>query len=1541
MNERAKGEGGSRPEKLGNRYEGLWVARQLLRVVAEELRSIRVEAIGDDERGVDLWTTAKDGSRNAEQCKRDNSRKGLWTLSDLNQREILQDAKLQLERDPSYSYTLVSGVDAPDLRIIADRSRRAGSDVLGFVKELLGDAISQKQFKSLCRYWALDSSKEVDQAVAFDLLRRLHVHPWPASYEGRRDVEMAARLQASGDPRIVIEMLTAFAEDRFNEELDAPAIRSHLRSLKIELRDLAYDDRIAPRIEQLRNEFEVAGRDLLVGGSLIPRPETETVLNALKAGKSPHLIILRGTQGDGKSGVSLELTTRLAQAGTPVLPVRLDIRDPGSSAAEFGRNCGLPESLPLCLAAIAAGNSGVLLIDQLDAVRWTSAHSGAAWEAVSETLEQARRNGINVVLVCRDFDLNEDTRFKKLSELPGTAIVTVGPLPESTIDNLIRERGGNARTMSPRLRKLLRSVQRLKMWVAIERSNADFQTASDLMRAYWRHIRKEVEDNQFTVAAFDSLIRDLLEATRATGNLAASARILDRHGKLAEFLKSLGVISVEGTRVRFGHQSYLDYLVAESVADRVLKRETTLAAWIKTQQTQSLLHREQIRQSLAIIRDDSPAVFAREIESILADQSIRFHLKQVALQALGAIDEVTQDDLSLAQRLHADSKWKPHIEELVWFRHSAWINALADSGWIGAMLASANMDERGRALWLLRAVVDEAPATIAKELRKYINAPEDWPKYVAGVVQFARDPAPIELSGILFYLVKKGALLMHTHSFAALAETHPHRYLKLFAANILNWAREQEGNGPHRRPREECPSEFSAEVVEDMHRIAGVSPARVWDTVMPVLIRAAQIRNPDPTGFLTTTEDRVLVNQEVPRSNNPRTGLADLLWICVEKLSESNPREFWRRWDEAIASKDPSIRRFLVASLEFVHSSQAFAAIDRLLSDPSCFDAGLLTQEHPWTPAKNVIRKWAQSLDAGSYEKLDTCLTQMKPSDGDIFSAKRRAKEYLAEKENVAKTGLYPNSIGYSQLALLDALPMERRSNGARAVYGVLLRKFGYVPTDRYERSSTRPEPPTVPNELIASASDERWIAWIRAEYDLDGGTNKRVRSYWTPRFSVSSQLSAQTRLHPDRFAGVAGKLPMPGAKASFSTILRALSDANPPQGAPPTWKPVSPQAIDDLVRNVGSFTDADDAKTICWMIEKRPRETWGPLTVSELCRLAVEHEDPNANEDKSSEKPADRELAFETINRTRAVAIRAIGDLLFHREELLSSVKPAYLSAAADPAPSVRAAVIHAALPLLNFERDFAVDLVTSACTNTDDSVLGSEDLNLFLAYALHTHAAKLRPLLERMLASAHAPAAESAAGRITGIWLQKGLLADLASACQNGSIPERQGAAEVFSTWIVDSKFTAECSRLLPAYFSDNNVAVRRAAAAVFRDRATLTLAEMPAIANTFVESPAFLDEPGRLLFDLDQYPGSLIPYVDVADRACQAFATSLADASRDIRTSIAGDADHLAKVLLKLYDQAEGRDDVRARCLNMWDRLLEARVGMAHEMSVALDT
>jgi len=63
-------EPGGIADKLGNRYEGRWVAKQFLRLLNEEIQSVTIELIGPNEQGVDLLIVKKMASSNYNNAKR-------------------------------------------------------------------------------------------------------------------------------------------------------------------------------------------------------------------------------------------------------------------------------------------------------------------------------------------------------------------------------------------------------------------------------------------------------------------------------------------------------------------------------------------------------------------------------------------------------------------------------------------------------------------------------------------------------------------------------------------------------------------------------------------------------------------------------------------------------------------------------------------------------------------------------------------------------------------------------------------------------------------------------------------------------------------------------------------------------------------------------------------------------------------------------------------------------------------------------------------------------------------------------------------------------------------------------------------------------------------------------------------------------------------------------------------------------------------------------------------------------------------------------
>ena len=331
-------EPGGYANKLGNRYEGRWVARQMLLLLSEQLASITVESVGEDEVGVDIWITRHDGKREAQQCKAENGTKSQWTLDDLARRGVLTNLKMQLQRDSSFRFAFVSSTPANQLRDLS----RSASDSAGKAQTFYDHQIQagsndrKHAFSNFCRLIGLSVNKSRDRELAFDLLSRSDFHLFSDDREQQEDLRWMAKQSVIGDSNAVISLLASFAEENLRKTILAVDVRTHLKKSGFEPRALFADERIEPTLEKLREEFDESIRPHLAGGVLIPRRELEQLKKILSSDKHVDAIVLHGAAGRGKSGILFQFCRYLTDCGIPYLAVRLDRKPPKDNPIAFG-----------------------------------------------------------------------------------------------------------------------------------------------------------------------------------------------------------------------------------------------------------------------------------------------------------------------------------------------------------------------------------------------------------------------------------------------------------------------------------------------------------------------------------------------------------------------------------------------------------------------------------------------------------------------------------------------------------------------------------------------------------------------------------------------------------------------------------------------------------------------------------------------------------------------------------------------------------------------------------------------------------------------------------------------------------------------------------------------------------------------------------------------------------------------------------------------------------------------------------------------------
>lgn len=265
-------EKGGRADKLGNRYEFNWIVLKFIDIVAEKIIAIKIEAIGDEELGVDVWLKHKNGLTEAQQCKGRNASKEYWTLSDIYQKGIIENWKKHLERDNSNIVSLVSPLPFKNFSDLIYRARTNDSDMAFIKNQVNGSPEIKKIFDSYVKYLGLSIENDLQQVVKFLSRTEIRQEPYPEDEEYILD---KINQYFIGDAlEIKSKLINLITQGSiYGKWISFFDLNSFFVNEKIELRKLIKDNRILPRIETLNSDYRRSFNPLKKG--LIIRSQLE------------------------------------------------------------------------------------------------------------------------------------------------------------------------------------------------------------------------------------------------------------------------------------------------------------------------------------------------------------------------------------------------------------------------------------------------------------------------------------------------------------------------------------------------------------------------------------------------------------------------------------------------------------------------------------------------------------------------------------------------------------------------------------------------------------------------------------------------------------------------------------------------------------------------------------------------------------------------------------------------------------------------------------------------------------------------------------------------------------------------------------------------------------------------------------------------------------------------------------------------------------------------------------------------------------------
>ena len=321
-----------------------------------------------------------------------------------------------------------------------------------------------------------------------------------------------------------------------------------------------------------------------------------------------------------------------------------------------------------------------LVIDQFDTISLMSGRLPNSYDAVADLIDEAMALNIRVIVACRLFDFENDHRIRKINDEWKAQHVTVSDLSDDAVANAVTEMRGDIARLTEKQRELLRLPLHLVLFKEIiDQPDAySFATPISLFNAFWERKRKFCKKDHSELRFNDTL--ELIAKTMSNKQvLSIAKRELDRNDyiKDAEILASENLLVIDNRRVSFFHEAFFDYVFAR----QWLSDEQNLVEFLCSQE-QGLFRRAQVRQILEmLLAEEDFERFREEIEELLLEKKIRFHIEEIAIIIFGGIRSPNDEDFDLVLRIKDDN---PKLGQRLWLKLTGfnWFRLFYDKGLI-------------------------------------------------------------------------------------------------------------------------------------------------------------------------------------------------------------------------------------------------------------------------------------------------------------------------------------------------------------------------------------------------------------------------------------------------------------------------------------------------------------------------------------------------------------------------------------------------------------------------------------------------------------------------------------------------------------------------------------------------------------------------------------------------------------------------------------------------------------------------------------------
>ncbi len=1485
---------GGPADKLGNRYEKWWTVSEFVRMLHGDTEAIRIEPPGVEK--AEFVVTV--GSRQERHQAKRSHPNGKWSLAALGADGLLQAIGEQLAGNDD-RFVFVSGSDARELSELCEAVNNAESTE-EFKQEFLAAEGRKKRFEKLLDYWKCDLTTAVER------LRRIEVRTI-----GERDLKEKLRLGVRSlflaNPEKVLTEFQAIVEDSVHRTWTRQALMGELDRRGYSVRQLRSPEHAGVAVEAATNRYLDGARSRLIRKKLVRRSAAKTLLSRLEGIATDSVVT--GRAGSGKTACVVEVVDGLRERGLPVLAFRLDRVPSASTTADLGRYLNLEESpvLVLAAAAEATGRSGVLIVDQLDAVSTMSGRSSEAFDLVERLLHEARgtrsRATIHTVVVCRTFDWKNDSRLRQL--MPDSHMqVDVAEFPVDEVKTILADAGFDPALFRERQLELLQLPQNLSLFMETGFDTSltpAFSTATELFGRYWNEKRQSVAERVSpSPDQWMEVVKALCDEMTSSQQLSVPKERLDPiQPDYLHSMASEGVLAFDGHRYGFGHESFFDYCFARVF----FNQSESLVSFLKKSE-QHLFRRAQVRQVLAYLRDADSARYVQELDPLLSAEGIRPHIKDLAFALLAEVTEPTEEEWNIQEKwiapaLESIKQGTPNRDKLsgiAWrrfFTAPSWFTVADQRGVIKDWLASGNDRLVNVAVNYLNFHQRHAPDRVAALLEPYADCGGEWALRLRSLMEWADHQTSRRFFDLFLYLVDNGTLDEARGPIAVnstfwsmlygLGESRPEWVPEVLA----HWLRRRLAVIRHAdgdlNGRELLG--FDGSVVKMCFESSARAPADFVEHVLPVVLEISELaaRGDNPPKFD--------VVWQIPMKNAPPSGKS----ACLSGLAEALvalAREDTADLRDVIANlrrRDTHIANHLLLALYGGGTARyADEAVALLCDEPWRFECGV--SGSPNRCAMETIRAVVPHCTIENRERLEHVILN-------YVSPYERTRD--GYKEN-----------GRTRFALLSAIPAELRSTRANTHFKELARKFGKPRGEPRGIIGGRVKSP-IEESATDKMTDDQWLRAI-AKYHSEDQWDFSDDEVKGGALQLAQALEARVKEEPERFARLSLRFPADANPVYLKGTLSALKSAS-----------IGSDLKLQVCRKAFSESRGYCGRSIADVLGSIE----DPLlddAVEMLHWLATEHEDPAREawqEDAGGgRKCYNGDIHMNGIDTTRGRAAEAIRDLILTDDAYIDRFRPTLDRMIRDPSASVLSCVAGTLRAVAHHDPVLGMSLF-HRINLSEDHLLATPYAYHFILDGLRDNFAELRPTVERMIRSSELEVCEAGA-RLASIatLLEHDSAADLADEALRGGVHHRLGVAQIASANIAIPEYRAWSEVTLVTLFNDDDADVRSEAASCFHHLGDEPLDTYEDLITVFCDSKAYQENSFSILHLLEESLGRLPGMTCVV---CKRFLDRFADEARDVRTSRSADTYTVAKLIFRTYQQHQN-DEWTSPSLDLIDRL-----------------